>query len=97
MLQKPRTRPKGPTPTTQHGQPAEHHGLPPGGPFPWGEGLMAESRSGLAVVPRLALQANSEETCGLFWDVSDCRGAQGFGAPGAPFSTQAGGCYVIIS
>ena len=57
---------------------------------------MTESRSGLAVVPRLALQGTSEETCGLSWDVSDCRGARGFGAPRGPFSTQAAGCCVII-
>ena len=54
---------------------------------------MTESRSGLAVIPRLALQGNSEETCGLSWDVSDCRGARGFGAPWGPL--QHSSCRVL--
>lgn len=72
--------------------------LPPGGPRPRGEGLTTESHSGLAVVPRLALQASSEATCVAFSGISVTAGVlRALGLHGAPFSTQAGGCYVIIS
>lgn len=40
---------------------------------------MTEARSALAVIPRLALQANHDEMYGLSWVGGACRGAQGFG------------------
>lgn len=96
MPHNPQAFPKGPTPATQRSQPCrELHALrcPQLGPAP--RGLMTESCSGLAVVPRLALRVNNHEIYNLSWDVSDCRGAQGL--RGDPFRAQAGGGGAVSS